>query len=147
MRVTNTLLELEGSEDSDEADSDSDDSSGSRRVNRTSRRIRSGKQRMSIVTNQLLSVPRAENGEFHDSGCGWQSSEPHAPPKTGSTRRRFFQSAARWDDRLQRVLVRFDGLAMPVSVADVMENGGHGVDHDISEPDEEMEVDEEEGES
>lgn len=139
----NSLLEAEGSEDSDEPESDSDDSSGSRRVSRSSRRIRSGKQRMSIMDNKLHWIPSQPDDAFHDSGCGWHSSEPQAPPRTASTRRTFFDSTARWDDRLKRVLVRADGLAMPVSVADVMENGGHGIEHDGS--DEEMEV--EEGES
>ncbi|KAI0796411.1 histone deacetylase RPD3 [Irpex lacteus] len=129
MRFMNSLLEAEGSEDSDEPESDSDDSSGSRRVSRSSRRIRSGKQRMSIMDNKLHWIPSQPDDAFHDSGS--------------STRRTFFDSTARWDDRLKRVLVRADGLAMPVSVADVMENGGHGIEHDGS--DEEMEV--EEGES
>lgn len=105
---------------------------------------------MSIMSNQLVHVPRLEeNGhEFYDSGCGWHLSELSAPPKISSTRRRFFQSAARWDNVMQRVLVRNDGLAMPrVSVADAMEAGGIHGDHDGSDPDEDMDVDDEEGET
>lgn len=142
----NSLLETDGTDESDEPESDSDDSSSSRRVNRSSRKIRTGKQRMSILDNQLHHIPGHDDNGFHDSGCGWHASEPQAPPKTASTRRVFFQSAARWDDRLQRVLVRGDGLAMTTSVADVMENGGHRAEQDVSEPEEEMEI-EEEGES
>jgi histone deacetylase 1/2 len=144
MRFMNSLLEMDGSEESDEPDSDSDDSSGSKRLNRSSRRIRSGKQRMSIMDNQLYHIPSRDDQLFHDSGCGWHISDPQAPPKSASMRRIFFQSAARWDDDLKRVLVRADGLAMSANVADVMENSGRGIDPDGSE--EEMEV-EEEGES
>lgn len=150
MRFVYNLQEANTSDDSDESESDSDDSLDSRRVNASSRKIRSGKQRMSIMTNQLLSVPRPEeNGNgWYDSGCGWHISEPQAPPKSASTRRKFFQSGARWDDRLQRVLVSYDGLAMPqVSVAEMMENGGQVDEPDVSDIEEEMEVDGEEGES
>ena len=145
------VYQLQSPSTSDESDdpleSDSDDSSPSQRVNRSSRRIRAGKQRMSIVTNQLLNVPRA--GEGHeDFGCGWHPSEVNGTARSATAKRRFFQSAARWDDRMQRVLVSTEGLALPrVSVAEMMEMGGRNGEHDGSEPDDEMDIDEEEGES
>ncbi len=134
-------------EEEDEPESDSDDSSSSRRMTRTSRRIRSGKQRMSITTNQLFNVPRLEEGGhgYYDYGCG------HGPEMvpTRSTKRRFFASFARWDDRLQQVLVHNEGLAMPrLNIVDLMESGGRSREPDAgSDAEEEMEVDEEEGES
>lgn len=143
MRFVYSLQEPPTSDESDgpEPDSDSDASSSSRRVNGSSRRAR--KQRMSIVTNQLLSVPRDA-----DAGCGWHPADAHGTAKTATAKRRFFQSAARWDDRLQRVLVSQEGLAVPVAgVAELMEAGGRSGEHDGSEPEEDMDVDEEEVEA
>lgn len=147
MRFVYNLQDATTSEDSDEPDTDSDESSGSRRAKHPSRRGRSGRQRMSIITNQLLNIPRLdENGD--DSGCGSHTSEPQALPKSNPTRRMFFQSSARWDDHLRRVLVSYEGLAMPsVHVAEVRENGDHAGEPDASEGEDDMEVDEEEGES
>lgn len=151
MRFVYSLQEPPSSDESDEPESESDDSSSSKRVNHSSRRIRAGKQRMSIVTNRVLhSVPRpGENGSGdHDFGCGWHPSEVNGASKTSTAKRRFFQSAARWDDRMQRVLVLNEGLAMSrVSVAEMMEMGGRGGEHDVSDQEDEMEIDEEEVES
>ena len=148
MRFVYQLQEPSTSDESDEPDSDSDDSSSSKRLNRSSRRIRSGKQRMSIMSNQLLSIPRVDENGYDDFGCGWHPSELNGQSKSSTARRRFFQSAAHWDDRMQRVLVSTEGLAMPqISVAEMMEMGGRNGENDGSEPEEEMEVDEEEGES
>jgi len=104
----------------------SDESSSSRRVgrSRTRRHVRSGKKRMSIVTSQYFDVPRLEEGShgFFDMCGGDQRS---VLPKGPSYKRRFFQSAARWDPQMERVLLETDGLAMPrPSVSDVMERGG-----------------------
>ena len=144
MRFVYQLQEPATSDESDEAESDSDDSSSSKRVNRSSRRVRAGKQRMSIMTNLPLRL--GENG--HDDGCGWHPAETNGVTKTATAKRRFFQSAAHWDDRMQKVLVSKDGLAMPgVSVAELMEAGGRDGEHEGSEADEEMDVDDDEGES
>ena len=140
MRFVYNLQEPPTSDSEDSDDASSDDSSSSRRIRRSSRRIRAGKQRMSIQTNQLLSI-----GD--DPGCGWNPTESNGVPRTSTAKRRFFQSQARWDDRIQRVLVSAEGLAYPkTSVAEVMEIGGRDFDG-ISEPDEEMEVDDDEADS
>ena len=151
MRFVYSLQESTSSDESEdpESESDGDDSSTSRRVNHSSRRIRAGKQRMSIMTNRVLHhVPRlAENGDY---GHGLHLSDVNGASKASAStaKRRFFQSAARWDDTMQRVLVLTEGLAMPrVSVAELMEAGGRGGEHDVSEQEDEMEIDEEEAES
>ena len=149
MRFVYNLQEPPSSEESDDPDSDSDDSSSSKRVNRSSRRARAGKQRMSIVTNQVLHhVPRlGENGHGdYGPGCGWPA-EAHGASRSSTAKRRFFQSAAQWDDRLQQVYVVEAGLTR-VSVAEMMElGGGRGGEQDVSDAEEEMEVDEEDAES
>lgn len=148
MRFVYQLQEPSTSDESDEPESDSDDSASSKRVNRSSRRVRSGKQRMSIITNQLLNVPRLGENGHDDLGCGWHPTELNGSSKSSTAKRRFFQSAAHWDDRMQRVLVSEEGLAIPrVSVAEMMEMGGRSGEQEGSEPDDEMEIDEEEGES
>ena len=148
-RFVYNLQEPPSSEESDDPDSDSDDSSSSKRVNRSSRRARAGKQRMSIVTNQVLHhVPRlGENGHGdYGPGCGWPAEAPGAS-RSSTAKRRFFQSAAQWDDRLQQVYVVEAGLTR-VSVAEMMElGGGRGGEQDVSDAEEEMEVDEEDAES
>lgn len=145
MRFVYQLHEPPTSDESDEAESESDDSSSSKRINRSSRRIRSGKQRMSIMTNQPLNAARLGEHGHEDFGCGWHPGEATGMARSATAKRRFFQSAAHWDDRMQRVLVSNEGLAMPrVSVAEMMEMGGRTGDHDGSEPDDEMDIDEEE---
>lgn len=147
MRLVYTLQEESTSDDEDEGASDSDDSISSRRPNRQSRRIRSGKQRMSIVTNKLINVPRLDEDDrgHWDYGCGHIPEPATVPAK--STRRRFFQSSARWDESLRRVMVTNEGSRAPrISVADLMERGGRD-DHDTSDVEDEMDIDEEEGEN
>lgn len=137
MRFVYNLQEPPTSDSEDSDDASSDDSSSSKRMHRLSRRVRAGKQRMSIQTNQLLSI-----GD--DPGCGWHPTESNGVPRTSTAKRRFFQSAARWDDRMQRVLVSNEGLAYPgTHVSELMEMGGRDVDG-VSDPDDEMEIDEEE---
>lgn len=101
---------------------------------------------MSIMTNQMIDVPQLEEGGhgYWDYGCG-HVPEPATVPSKAS-KRRFFQSSARWDNALHRVIVSHD-IAAKVSIAELMENGGRAGDHDISDPEEEMDIDEEEGES
>ncbi|OBZ79650.1 Histone deacetylase RPD3 [Grifola frondosa] len=92
---------------SNESDRDdeyfSDESSSSRRPgrSRSSRRIRGGKKRMSLLTGQMFDVPRLEESAhgYYD-GCGH---EPCGPQKAGA-KRRFFQSVARWDEQLEKTL-------------------------------------------
>ncbi|KAI1792045.1 hypothetical protein LXA43DRAFT_1074008 [Ganoderma leucocontextum] len=88
-----------------EPESTSDDSDGEsshRRRRRSSRRLRSGRKRMSIVTSKYFDVPRLPP-EFEreialehddDDGCG------HGHVLSGSAsgkKRRFFESGAVWD--------------------------------------------------
>lgn len=82
------------SEDSEDPDAyrwDSDDSLASSRRRRHVQKA--SKKRMSILTNQHFDIPSYENG-FE-----------YAIPGKPDTRRRFFQSVARWDARFQRVMV------------------------------------------
>ena len=122
MRLVYTLQDDSTSDDEDGLGSDSDDSLSDRRGTRQSRRIRAGKQRMSIMTNNMVNVPRLEEGDFGywDSGCGHVPESASVPQK--SSKRRFFQSSARWDEALRRVMVSNDGARPPrVSVAELME--------------------------
>lgn len=139
MRLVNDLQESSSSEDSE--DSDSDMSSASRQVNKSSRRhrVRNGKKRMSIITNQVLD-PETNQG-YYDPCHGWTMPETYKPAK-----RRFFHSAARWDGELNRVLVQSGGLAMPrLNVSHAMESGGRGRSEEGT--DDEMEPEEEEEET
>ena len=83
------------SENSDDPDGyrwDSDNSlaSSSRRRGHAPK---ASKKRMSILTNQYYDIPSYENG-FE-----------YAIPDKPETRRRFFQTVARWDTRYQKVVV------------------------------------------
>lgn len=140
MRLVNDLQESSTSEESD-PESDSGGSSASRQVNRSSRqrRIRNDKKKMSILTNQPIDVEGSQG--YIDTCLGWTMPEGYKP-----TRRRFFQSSARWDSDLNRVLVQSDGLAMPrLNISGLMESGGRSRSDEGSE--EEMEIDEEEEEA
>lgn len=118
---------------------------------------------MSIMTNRYFDVPRLdEHGEeaLPDLCAGaYANGNGNGAKRTG--RRRFFQSAARWDPVAERVLVEWDAVRGPrVGVAAAMANPGrdwparNGYARDAVEEageqeegaDEEMEVDEEEGE-
>lgn len=82
------------SEDSDDPDGyrwDSDNSVAS--SSRRRHAPKAPKKRMSILTNQYYDIPSYENG-FE---C--------AVPGKSDSRRRFFQSVARWDTRYQKVVV------------------------------------------
>jgi histone deacetylase 1/2 len=91
------------SEDTDDPDKyrwDSDDSvvSSSRRRRHT-HAPKSYKKRMSILTNQYFDIPSYENG-FE-----------YAIPGQPDSRRRYFQTVARWDVRAQMVVL--PGRNMP----------------------------------
>lgn len=90
------LQEATASDDSDDAAFSDDSSFSSRRTAR--RHVRSGKKRMSVVTNQYLDIPRVDDS-YHELVC---SGDPVGVK--ASSKRRFFQSRARWDTRLERVL-------------------------------------------
>lgn len=117
------------SSESEEDSWDSDDSGASwrkpvgRRVNKQ-HAAASNKKRMSLLTGQYYDVPVHENGFGHYE-CGM------APVK--STRRRFFQSGARWDEGFERVLVGKSPVPRALNLGQVMENGGQmmeGTDED-----------------
>lgn len=137
------MQEASASDDSDELDSYSDDSSSSRR--RTSRRrIRNGRTRMSLLTGQYFDVPRLEEGGhgYYDYGNG---GEPvwGSVAKSSASKRRFFQSAARWDSRLDKLLTDSDGLHFSkLNVNSAMSSGGRSHHDDIGD-DDEMDIDDE----
>ena len=146
MRLVWSLQEAPTSDEEDEPVTESDDESASeRRSIQNSRRVRAGKASMSIMTNQLMNIPQLEEDGhgYWDYGLG-HISEPASVPLKPS-KRRFFQSAAHWDEASRRVTMRDDGLPK-LSIAELMANGGRGGDHDLSDLDE-MDLDDEEGES
>jgi len=146
-----------------ESDSDASDSRTSRAVNKSSRRrhVRNGKKRMSIMTNQLYDIghshekERLEEGPngYHDFGYGWAMpvSSANATNARTNSRRRFFQSSAKWDDRLRRVLVEEEMTALGLGAAAVgqaMENGGRrSQEASVAGDDEEMDVEDDDEEN
>ena len=78
---------------------------------------------MSILTNRYYDVPRPdEHGEeaLTDLCAG-----THADGARRGGRRRFFQSAARWDPVAEKVLVEWDAVRSPrVGVAAAMASPG-----------------------
>lgn len=115
-RFVYNLQEAENhSDDSDDPDVyrwDSDDSvaSSSRR-----RRLapRASKKRMSILTNQYYDIPSYENG-FE-----------YAVPGKPETRRRFFQSLARWDAGRHQVVIPGRQAIEPPPLHDQIYNQEH----------------------
>ncbi|KAH9949034.1 histone deacetylase RPD3 [Amylocystis lapponica] len=138
---TRFVYRLQETTASDESDEDmySDDSLSSRRHG-SRRHVRSNKKRMSVLTNQFFDVPRADD-IYHDLGCGGDhGAGAGAGAKGVASKRRFFQSKARWDTRSERVLIARELSAIPdTTLAGVMGSGRNYVPLD----EEEMEVDEE----
>ena len=142
----------------EEEDEDADEDASARRRGRSRRIAASSRRRMSILTSKYYDVPRPdEHGEeaLPDLCAG-----THADGARRGGRRRFFQSAARWDPVAEKVLVEWDAVRSPrVGVAAAMASpgrdwlarngygyGGGGEEGEQQEEaiDEEMEVDEEE---
>ncbi|KAH9919023.1 uncharacterized protein B0H18DRAFT_657694 [Fomitopsis serialis] len=147
--------------DGDDADSISDDSHAGRRRRSKRRSRRRTRKRMSITTNRYYDVPRMDEHaeDALPDLCAGAYTNGAGQKRAG--RRRFFQSAARWDPVMEKVLVEWDTIRTPrVDVAAAMANparewgqrngyargvvGEDGEEEDGAE--EEMEVDEEEGE-
>ncbi|KAG2013083.1 histone deacetylase RPD3 [Coprinopsis cinerea AmutBmut pab1-1] len=82
------------SSDSEEGSSDSDDSSASHWNRQRSRRIGTGKKRMSLLTNQYYDIP-------HEYGFSPHDYHGHL---SKTTRRRFFQGGSRWDENVEQVI-------------------------------------------
>ena len=101
-RLVYNLQEGENnSEDSDDPDNygwASDDSHASSSISRRRRYVPKVRKRMSILSNQHFDIPSYENG-FE-----------YALPGKPDTRRRFFQSVARWDARSQQVIISRLGM-------------------------------------
>ncbi|KAK7038341.1 histone deacetylase RPD3 [Favolaschia claudopus] len=77
------------------------------------------RKRMSIMTNRYVDVPGRR------SGGAAVVATTHPTTHTAHAKRRFFQSAARWDDRLERVVL--GGARVGVAeLGVVMESGGRG---------------------
>ncbi|KIM77297.1 hypothetical protein PILCRDRAFT_825460 [Piloderma croceum F 1598] len=93
------------SDDSDDPDNyrwDSDDSLVSSSRRRRRHAPKPHKKRMSILTNQYFDIPSYENGFEYSI---------HEKPES---RRRFFQTVARWDARAQKVVIpKPDALPSP----------------------------------
>ena len=134
----------ENESDEDDAESLSDDSSAGRR-HRTSRHSRRRtRKRMSIMTNRYYDVPRLdEHGEeaLPDLCAG-----AYANGAKRAGRRRFFQSAARWDPVADKVLVEWDTVqSTRMGVAAAMASPGrdwparNGYGHDGEDGDQEEE--------
>ncbi|KAG6828313.1 hypothetical protein H0H92_008428 [Tricholoma furcatifolium] len=120
MRYTYDLLESDSpSETSDDDNSwDSDESFSNRRHGSRSRRFpkssAQSRTRMSLLTGQYFDVPVHEEGYSHfEHGA--------LPGKTA--KRRFFQSAARWDETLEDVIIG-KVPPCPVPLGELMERGG-----------------------
>lgn len=112
------------SEESDDQDWDSDDSSSTQRFSR----LKPLRKRMSLLTGQYVDVPT-------------YNEHPHG---SKTSKRRFFQSAARWDEEIERVLVGGRGVfSIPrtMTVAALMEAGGKFAEDPVIE--EPMNVEEE----
>lgn len=108
------------SEDSEDQDSwDSDDSAqGRRRIVGRSARPSAPRKRMSLLTGHYFDVPTHEHGYGHYE-CG------AVPGKTA--KRRFFQSGARWDETVERVLLGKHGISpipRSMNLGELMERGG-----------------------
>jgi len=124
------------SETSDDDNSwDSDESTTSRRP-RDSRprkhpRAAPSRTRMSLLTGQYFDVPVHEHGYGHfELGA--------VPGKTA--KRRFFQSAARWDENVESVIL--GKHPSPIPIGDLMERGGgHLGEEDVDDEWEDMPVD------
>jgi histone deacetylase 1/2 len=107
------------SEDSEEDSWDSDDSASShRRTTRRSAKASVSRKHMSLLTGHYFDVPTHENGYGHYE-CG------AVPGK--AAKRRFFQSGARWDETMERVLLGKHGIspiARSMNLGELMERGG-----------------------
>jgi len=124
---------------------------------RSRRRTR---KRMSIMTNRYYDVPRMDEHaeDALPDLCAGAYTSGAGQKRAG--RRRFFQSAARWDPVMEKVLVEWDAIRTPrVDVTAAMANperewgqrngyarGAVGEDGEEEDGAEEMEVDDEEGE-
>ncbi|KAG6845536.1 hypothetical protein H0H87_007780 [Tephrocybe sp. NHM501043] len=117
MRYAYDLQESDSpSETSDDDSWDSDESLSSRR-SRTRRFQKSSTQsrtHMSLLTGQYFDVPVQEQGYSHfEHGA--------VPGKTA--KRRFFQSAASWDETIEDVIIG-KLSPFPIQIGELMERGG-----------------------
>ncbi|KAI0650965.1 histone deacetylase [Trametes meyenii] len=124
------VYNAQGHSDESQTESEPESDSSSRRGRRTSRRIRNGKKRMSIVTSQYFDVPAIPPGhdEDDDEGCGhehgheaWTSARSGLP--SGKRKRRFFQSIAEWDP-VKRVVTERERAGVRAGEVSYMANGG-----------------------
>ncbi|KAF9255973.1 histone deacetylase RPD3 [Marasmius fiardii PR-910] len=124
LQESDTTSSSSSSDEEEESVYDSDESN-------TSRGSRSGlRQRMSLLTGQYYDIPVQEEGYEHYETIG-------APGK--SAKRRFFQSHATWDETYRKVLVGrrlengVDDHAR-LSLTELMERGGRGLEDDEVQP-------------
>ncbi|OSD02902.1 histone deacetylase RPD3 [Trametes coccinea BRFM310] len=139
-------LQERAAESDSDSDYDSDTSLAQTRTRGGSRSVRSGKQRMSLLTGEYYDVPRLEeNGNgYYDLGCGHEPWAQNDLPGLG-VRRRFFHSGSRWDSALEKVALERERAGVRngrVDVGALMAVGGAEQDR-MTDP-EEMDVDTEE---
>ncbi|KAI0364607.1 histone deacetylase [Pilatotrama ljubarskyi] len=127
------VYDLHGDSEESHSESEPESDSSTRRGprGRSSRRIRSGKKRMSILTSQYFDVPALPpdgEREEDEGGCGhehdheaWASARAGLP--SGKRKRRFFQSIAEWDP-VKRIVTERERAGVRVGVEPVMVNGG-----------------------
>ncbi|KAI8998802.1 histone deacetylase RPD3 [Trametes punicea] len=144
-RFVYNLQERAAQSDS-ESDYDSDASLARTRTRGSSRNIRSGKTRMSLLTGEYFDVPRLEEGGngYYDLGCGHEPWAQNDLPALGM-KRRFFQSAARWESALDKVPLERERSGLRngrMDVGTLMIQGG--VDQDQTVDSEEVDMDTEE---
>ena len=154
-------LQTQSDQTDSEPESTSDDSDGEssgqrgRRQRRSSRRLRSGRKCMSIITSRYFDVPRLPP-EFEreialehddDDGCGHGHGHMLSGTASGK-KRRFFDSGAVWDPVKRVIVERARAGVQGYEHARVM-NGvpsGFGVGVNVGDRDGDQESREEEGE-
>ncbi|RPD65961.1 histone deacetylase RPD3 [Lentinus tigrinus ALCF2SS1-7] len=130
-------------ESQSESEDEESDASATRPRSRSRRNIRSGKQRMSLLTGEYFDVPRLEECEngYYDLGCG------HEPWTNGGvvrgTRRHFFHGAARWDSALQQVILERERAGVQNGIFDLSKAMAAGPrdEEPFEPPEDEMDVD------
>lgn len=103
---------------------------------------------MSLLTGQIFDIPRMEEGGhgYYEFGNGGESSSWGPGAKSATSRRNFFQSAARWDSRLDRMSVGGEVFTLPkINMPTFTFSGGRSFqdDADAVEDEDEMDLDDE----
>ncbi|EIW60308.1 histone deacetylase RPD3 [Trametes versicolor FP-101664 SS1] len=141
-RHTRFVYNLQDRAAQPDSDSEYDSDTSLARTRARSNPARRGKKRMSLLTGECFDVPRPPP-EGYDLGCGHEPWAAGDMPAQGM-KRKFFSSAARWEDALDRHLAERDRAGMRngrVNVGGLMTNGGGAERARTAELGEEMDVD------